>query len=90
MVGVRLDVVVPCCTVTRNAGSVAVARPSDTDTSRSPVVPTSEAVGVPLNSPDAASNCIQFGRPVMLNVSVSPSASEAVGRKTYRTPTSTD
>lgn len=68
-------------TVMRKLGSVDVDFPSETAIDRSPVTPTSACVGVPLTSPVVASICSHAGLPVTLNVSASPSASDAVGLK---------
>ena len=66
-------------TVIVNAGSCAVACPSLTRIAMLLYVPTWLAVGVPCSRPVVVLNVAQLGRFVMLNVSVPPSASLAVG-----------
>lgn len=75
-------------TVIRNAAREAVALPSVTEIAMSPVTPTSGAPGEPLTSPVAGSSCSHEGLPAALNVSESPSPSDAAGRNEYLTPTS--
>jgi hypothetical protein len=53
------------------------------------VVPTFALVGVPLSRPVVVLNVAQAGLFRMLNVSVSPSLSVAVGWKEYACPTAT-
>ena len=50
------------------------------------VVPTAAGGGVPFSRPEAASKLAQSGMLAIENVSESPSASEAVGRKAYPWP----
>src|SRR5690606_27622858 len=53
------------------------------------IVPTSESEGVPLSVPFDVLNVAHRGRFATANVRRSPSASEAVGWKTYCSPTVT-
>src|SRR5256885_1389465 len=72
-------------TVIENAGNATLgALPSLTLIAMLANVPA--AVGVPCSWPVAALNVAQAGRFVMLNVSVSPSGSLAVGVNEYATP----
>src|SRR5262245_30173685 len=72
------------------AASDALAVPSLTLITMPVVVPTLAWPGVPVSRPVAVSNEAHAGRFVMLNVSVLPSGSEAVGWNEYATPCITD
>jgi hypothetical protein len=76
------------CTV--NAASVLVALPSETLIVIVALEPTSPCPGVPETLPVDVLNVAHAGRPVTLNDSVSPSASEAVGVNEYCVPATTD
>src|SRR5690606_24427876 len=52
-------------------------------------LPTLAAAGVPLSCPLVVLNVAHAGLFAIENVSLSPSASDAVGRKLYAAPTST-
>ena len=87
--GVHVSVAEPvatACTVKLNAASDALASPSLTLMTMPLVVPTCCAAGVPDSRPVAVSNDAQAGGFAMLNVNGSPSASLAVGVKTYCVP----
>jgi hypothetical protein len=68
---------VPFTTVMENAGSQAVLLPSLTRMTIFDVVPV--AVGVPTNLPVYLEKLAQLGLLLILNVSLSPSASAALG-----------
>jgi hypothetical protein len=72
-----------------NAGKLALAVPSLTLILMLLNVPTLAAVGVPLSRPVLELNAAQAGALAMLNVSVLPSASVALGENTYALPCST-
>src|SRR5688500_2355597 len=70
-----------------NAGSAALAWPSLTLITTAANVPTFAAVGMPCSRPVLELNVAQLGRFAMLNVSVPPSGSLAVGVNEYAAPT---
>lgn len=70
-------------TAIANAGSDAFVRPSLTLMTTFEYVPTFEVVGVPDSCPVVVLKVAQLGRFAIENVSASPSASVAVGRKLY-------
>jgi hypothetical protein len=76
--------------VIENAGSVAVALPSDTAIAMLEYVVASLAAGVPLSPPVAVLNVAQDGLFAIEKVSVWPSGSDAVGVNAYAWPTVTD
>ena len=76
-------------TVSVNAGSEALALPSDTVITMGPKLPAEPAGGVPLRLPVLLLNASQAGLPVTLKVSALPSASDADGWKLYATPSVT-
>ena len=76
-------------TVMENAGRDALAAPSETAMTMLPQVPASPLAGVPDSLPVAASKLAHAGPFWIENVSVSPSASLADGRKSYGSPAST-
>jgi hypothetical protein len=76
-------------TLMENAGSATLAVPSLTLMTMFEVVPTFAEVGVPESWPVEALNVAHVGRFAIENVSVSPFASEAVGRKLYAVPAAT-
>src|SRR5690349_556776 len=78
-------VLVPPPTVIEKAGRYVVRRPSLTPMMMLLNVPA--AVGVPLKRPVEVLNVAQLGRFWMVKPSALPSASAAVGRKLYATPT---
>src|SRR5687767_10274420 len=69
-----------------NAGSADTASPSVAAISTAEYVPISVAAGVPESLPVAASNAAQAGLFAMVNVTVSLSASVAVGANAYACP----
>src|SRR5438045_3799752 len=77
-----------CKTTIANAGSDAEALPSLTPITMFENVPA--AVGVPCSWPVVALNVAQVGRFAIVKVSVSPSASLAVGTNAYGCPTATE
>ena len=84
------DPVASAVTERLNAPSDALAVPSVTLITMPVVIPTSPAPGVPCSKPVEVLNVAHAGRFAMLNVSVLPSASAAVGRNEYSVPCSTD
>jgi len=78
------------CTVIENAGSAAVAVPSDTAIAIFEVVVASLAAGVPLNRPVVLLNAAHDGLFAIENVSVWPSGSDAVGVNEYAWPDVTE
>ena len=83
MLGARLTC--GAVTVIANAGRLLLACPSDTLITMLPKVPA--VPGVPVKAPVCVLKFAQPGRPVMLKVSVLPSASNAAGVNAYGTPT---
>src|SRR5262245_39703870 len=91
--GVQESVTAPfadCVTAIEKAGRDDVALPSLTRMTMFEYAPTCAAVGVPDNCPVLVLNVAHAGRFVIENVSGSPFASEAVGRKAYATPALTE
>lgn len=86
MVGAVL-LVEPEVTPIANAGSEVVALPSLTRMTMFENVPTLELVGVPAKRPVDVLNVAHTGLLEMLNVSLSPFASLALGVKAYAVPT---
>src|SRR5687768_10286415 len=87
--GVQLIVAEPfatAVTVIEKAARDAVALPSLTEITMPDVVPASLASGVPESVPAVVLNDAQAGLFVMLNVSASPSPSDAIGVKLYAVP----
>ena len=82
--------VVGAVTVIENAGSDALAWPSLTLITMFENVPVVPDGGVPDSCPVPALNAAHAGRPAMLHVSGSPSASLAVGTNVYEVPAATD
>src|SRR5262245_19356494 len=76
-------------TAIEKAGIAAVSLPSLTAMAMSMYSPAAAAPGVPLSRPLAALNEAQGGLLAMLNVSVCPSGSDAVGVNEYAVPAST-
>jgi hypothetical protein len=72
------------------AGNDVVAVPSDTLIPMLLNEPTSATAGVPVRRPVEVLNVAQLGLFEMLNVSVSPSASVALGWKLYAVPAITE
>ena len=68
-----------CATVIENDGRSVVATPSDTAMTMPEYVPTPAAVGVPESRPVVVEKLAQLGLLCMLNASVLPSGSDAVG-----------
>ncbi len=83
IVGARLV----CVTVMANAGRLVETLPSLTLITMPDAVPTLAAAGVPVSVPSALLIDDHAGLPRTLNVSLSPSASAAVGRNVYDWPT---
>jgi hypothetical protein len=77
--------VTPALTVIENAGNdtqalfLLILRLSVTEMTMDGIVPTSDAAGVPYNAPVVESKEAQAGRPWILKLNVSPSASLVVG-----------
>ncbi len=86
MVGARLATL----TTMLKAGSDALSLPSLAVMTIPMYSPAAVVPGVPDNRPVVASNVAQVGLLPMLNVSLSLSASEAVGVKAYDCPATTD
>ena len=82
-----LLVELPALTAIANAGSDVVALPSLTRIVMFANVPTFELVGVPDKRPVEVLKAAHDGLLEMLNVSLSPFASLAVGVKAYAVPT---
>lgn len=76
------------CTAIEKAASESLALPSDTEITMLEVVPAN--VGVPLNWPELVLKVAHEGLFAILNVSVWPSGSDAVGVKVYDWPAVTD
>src|SRR5690242_5953148 len=74
------------CTWIENAGREALVLPSLTEMTMLDTVPTSRRAGVPESWPRAVSKVAHVGRLAIEKVSVSPSASLAVGLKRYAVP----
>ncbi len=70
-----------CVTVTLKAVRAVESWPSETDRVMPAAVPTLPAAGVPLSSPVLAFRVNHAGLFITLNVSASPSESDAVGLK---------
>ncbi len=90
---VQLTVAEPvatCSTASENAGSEADAVPSDTEMMMFANVAMSVSAGVPESRPVAVLNVAQAGRFWMLNVSVLPSGSLALGWNEYGVSTLID
>jgi len=74
------EFVVACTTLIENAGSDFVTMPSLTLMTMFEYDPTWDAAGVPLRVPVELLNVAQPGFLAILNVSLLPSGSDAVGR----------
>jgi hypothetical protein len=91
--GVQLTVAEPVpvsVTAIENAGSGTLVRPSVTEITMFEVVPICEREGVPDSLPFEVLNVAHEGRFWMLNVSVSPLGSLAVGVNEYAVPATVD